>query len=375
MGVPSSQRCLAQMVSCSLPFENSTLTWSAGLCAYIEDGLLKLYSGVRAQYYIPDLPWNQLHKEFGLASDTVHLTTKEETTTVVHEGDESNVFDKVLSLLDLSASDFSPEVPFTSYGMDSLSATRISEALRPHIKVSQMQLLGGMTWDNLEAKMREAGTTTDGASPANLADPLIKMVEKYSKNFGDHVPSLKSPAEDTIVITGTSGSIGSSILVDCLKCPNVKRIYALNRPSADPVEAQKAALERRGFDPSLVDTPKLTLLNADLAAGDLGIGELLLEELRTTATHIIHASWLINWSVDLSRFEPLIRGTRNLIDLSLSSPLSTPPRIIFISSVAVLRGCEYLFPDVNLCFHLTISAQLFKVANCVPRNLLDQNSL
>jgi hypothetical protein len=181
------------------------------------------------RYYIPDMPWNQLHKEVGLASDTVHLITREEATTVAREGDESSVFDKVLNLLDLSTSDFSPEVPFVSYGMDSLAATRISEALRPYVKISQMQLLGGMTWNHLEAKMREAGTATDGAPTTNPADPLVKMVEKYSKNFEDHIPSSEPPTEDVIVITGTTGSIGSSILVDCLKCPNVKRIYALNR--------------------------------------------------------------------------------------------------------------------------------------------------
>jgi len=285
-----------------------------------------------------------MHKEVGLASDTIHLITREETTNAVREGNESNVFDTVLNLLDLSTSDLSPEVPFTSYGMDSLAATRISEALRPYIRVSQMQLLGGMTWNHLEAKMQEAGTVTESSPAANLANPLVKMVERYSKTFENHIPSSPPPMEDTIVITGTSGSIGSSILVDCLKRPNVKHIYALNRPSADPVKAQKGALAKRGFDPSLVDTPKLTLLNADLASGDLGVGELLLEELRTTVTHIIHAGWLINWSFDLSLFEPLIRGTRNLIDLALSSPLPTPPRIVFISSVAVLRGCEYLFP-------------------------------
>ncbi|KAF9650882.1 hypothetical protein BDM02DRAFT_3185038 [Thelephora ganbajun] len=337
----------------------STMLSPDDLCAYLEDGLLKLYSGVRAPYYIPDMPWNQLHKETGLACDTVHLVTREETADVVGEGGGhgSSVLDKVLSLLDLTTSDFSPEVPFTSYGMDSLAATRISEALRPYIKISQMQLLGGMTWNHLEAKMREAGTATDAPSTADLANPLIKMVEKYSKNFEDHIPSSKPPTEEIVVITGTSGSVGSSVLVDCLKCPDVKHIYALNRPAADPVKAQKAAFAKRGFDPSLVDTPKLTLLNADLATGDLGIGESLLEELRTTVTHIIHAGWLINWSLDLSRFEPLVRGTRNLIDLALSSPLPTPPRIVFISSIAVLRGStqsgqlcpeEFVGPDLAL---------------------------
>ena len=220
----SSLQCLVQMVSYSLRFETLNSTRSTELCAYLEDGLLKLYSGVRAPYYIPDMPWNQLHKEVGLASDTIHLITRDETTDRIRECDEANVFDKVLNLLDLSTSDFSPEVPFTSYGMDSLAATRISEALRPHIKISQMQLLGGMTWNHLEAKMRETGIATDGAPAANLANPLVKMVEKYSKNFEDHTPSSQPPTEDIIVITGTSGSIGTSILVDCLKCPNIKHI-------------------------------------------------------------------------------------------------------------------------------------------------------
>jgi hypothetical protein len=362
------------MVSCPSPFKTIHSTQLTELCAYIEDGLLKLYSGARASYYIPNLPWNQLHKEVSLASDSVHLITREEIDSNAREGQEVNVFEKVLNLLDLSTSDFSPEVPFTSYGMDSLAATRISEALRPHVKVSQMQLLGGMTWNHLEAKMQESGAATENVSTASLVDPLVKMVEKYSGNFENHVPSSRAPAEDTIMITGTSGSIGSSILVDCLKRPNVRRIYALNRPSADPVKAQKASLTKHGFDPSLVDSPKLTFLNADLAAADLGVGELLLEELRISVTHIVHVGWLINWSVDLARFEPLIRGTRNLVDLALSSPLPKPPRIIFTSSVAVLRGCESLFSGIDLYFRLILSAQLHKPANCVLRSLLNQSS-
>ena len=359
--VTSSRQYLVQMVGYSLPFITLSSVRSTELCAYLEDGLLKLYSGVRAPYYIPDIPWNQLHKEVGLSSGTIHLITREGTTDNVREADGSNVFDKVLDLLDLSISDFSPEVPFTSYGMDSLAATRISEALRPHIKVSQMQLLGGMTWNHLEAKMREAYTATDGIPAANPTNPLVEMVEKYSKDFRDHIPSSQPPTEDIIVITGTSGSIGSSILIDCLKCPNIKQVYALNRPSADPVKVQKEAFAKRGFDPSAVDTPKLTFLHADLTAGDLGIGKLLLEELRTTVTHIIHAGWLINWSVDLTRFEPLIEGTRNLINLALSSPLPTPPRIVFISSIAVLRGCEFSLP---VSVSTPVSIFLFSYSKC-----------
>lgn len=350
----SSQRCSARMVSHSLLLEIPSSRQSPELCAYVEDGLLKLYSGVRAPYYIPDMPWNQMHKELGLTPDTIHLITREESVATVHEGDESNIFDKVLNLLDLSTSDFSPEVPFTSYGMDSLAATRISEALRPHVKISQMQLLGGMTWKQLEEKMGETRNFTDGGPVVSSASPPLKMVDKYSKNFKSHTPSSKAPVEETIVITGTSGSVGSSVLVECLKSTNVKRVYALNRPSADPSKVQKEAFASRGFDPSLAGSPKLALLSADLASNDLGVGELLLEELRTTVTHIIHAGWLINWSLDLPQFEDLIRGTRNLVDLALSSPLPSPPRIVFISSIGVLRGCGCLLPYFRVFSQLTL---------------------
>ena len=172
------------MVSYSPPFETLSSVRSTELCAYLEDGLLKLYSGVRAPYYIPDMPWNQLQKEVGLSSGTIHLITREGTADNIREGDGSNVFDKVLDLLDLSTSDFSPEVPFTSYGMDSLAATRISEALRPHIKISQMQLLGEMTWNHLEAKMREAGIATDSVPTANPTNPLVEMVENTPRTLG-----------------------------------------------------------------------------------------------------------------------------------------------------------------------------------------------
>ena len=326
------------MVSCLSLFGTQAQP-EADLCAYIKDGLLKLYSGVRAPYYIPEMPWNRLHREIGLASDTIHLVTREEATNTVHEGNASTVLDKVLNLLDLSASQFSPEVPFTSYGMDSLAATRISEALRPYLKVSQMQLLGGMTWKHLEEKIGEVGVALDTPSRNDPASPLLEMVSKYSKNFEDHFPSTELPTEETIVITGASSSIGLSILVECLKSPNVKRVYAFNRPTTDPQNELRTAFSMWGIEPSLLDTPKLVLLSADLAAGDLGIGEILLEELRTTVTHVVHTGWSADRSSDLSQFEPSIRATRNLIDLALSSPHPIPPRIVFLSSVTVLQGC------------------------------------
>lgn len=66
----------------------------------------------------------------------------------------------------------------------------------------------------------------------------------------------------------------------------------------------------------------------------------------------------MNFNLSLSSFEPNIRSLRTLIDIALASPLPSPPRLIFISSVGVLRRecffplCSWIFDDiVGRCRH------------------------
>jgi aryl carrier-like protein len=55
----------------------------------------------------------------------------------------------ILDLLGVAPKDFSVDVQLVSYGLDSLAATRIAEALKQYADISQMQLLGGLTWSNI----------------------------------------------------------------------------------------------------------------------------------------------------------------------------------------------------------------------------------
>lgn len=71
----------------------------------------------------------------------------------VGQHDSASILKTILSLLDVSEADFSPQRPFTSYGLDSLGATRISQVMRGVVNISQMQLLGGITWEGLEKRI------------------------------------------------------------------------------------------------------------------------------------------------------------------------------------------------------------------------------
>ena len=141
---------------------SQTDTCSTELFGYLGDALLKLKDGSRASLYIPDINWNAAKVE--LNSNSLHLLTRATTMDQAEHADQSTLRDRLLALLGVSASDFSPQVPFTAYGMDSLSATRLSQELRPYIVISQMQLLGGMTWDQLQARIDETKDNTEATS-------------------------------------------------------------------------------------------------------------------------------------------------------------------------------------------------------------------
>ncbi|KIJ53853.1 hypothetical protein M422DRAFT_242115 [Sphaerobolus stellatus SS14] len=55
--------------------------------------------------------------------------------------------------------------------------------------------------------------------------------------------------------------------------------------------------------------------------------------------HIVPNAWRVYFNLSLLSFKPNVKGLRNLIDLSLSSPFTEPPPIIFLSSVGIFN-CE-----------------------------------
>ena len=121
----------------------------------------------------------------------------------------------------------------------------------------------------------------DGNSGTDKAQEMRKMVEKYSKNFSTHVPSAPLPTKDTILLTGTTGALGSNILAQLVASPLVIRIYAFNRASGGTtplLERQKSAFQERGLDPSLVTSKKVVLVEGNVSEKGLGISAELYSE-------------------------------------------------------------------------------------------------
>jgi hypothetical protein len=118
---------------------------------------------------------------------------------------------------------------------------------------------------------------------------MLALVEKYTADIPPFYPSSgtapavsESPGA-VVVLTGTTGALGSSLLADLLSSSAVSKVFALNRdsPTGHTLMArQTQSFIDRGLDTSLLDSDKLILLTCDLSARDLGLDRVVLYEVR-----------------------------------------------------------------------------------------------
>ncbi|KAI0737808.1 hypothetical protein C8Q80DRAFT_1114696 [Daedaleopsis nitida] len=178
---------------------------------------------------------------------------------------------------------------------------------------------------------------------ASTAEDLVEIAERYSANLPQRHSSLRSRQDNTqhaiVLITGTTRGFGCDVLEHLLRDKLVAKVYAFNGPRTQAETRQRIHFGKRGSDEALLSSPKFLMVEAALDVPGFGITPSLLEEIRTSVTHIMHNAWNVNFKLTLPSFEPDLQAVRNLVELALSSPFSEPPRIQFVSSIAVFNRC------------------------------------
>jgi hypothetical protein len=288
------------------------------------------------------------------------MTTKDDSPNAAAEGQDIGeaLQSLILQFVDVAADDFSTEVPLTTYGLDSLSAGRLSFALRPWITLSQMSLLADMSTADLITRVekaqgakKDAAATTDasGKDVGESVAEIEKMIGKYTLGL-DGGKRFSGPLlpEAVVLLTGTTGGLGSYFLSQLLQDAAVNRVYAFNRPSSSgtSLERQMSAFADRGLDVALLASPKLVFVEGDAAESGLGLPKDKFEELKAAVTVIVHNAWRLDLNAPIKTFTPNIAGTRNLVDLALASPNRESIRFGFISSIASTQGWKDLHKAV-----------------------------
>lgn len=121
-----------------------------------------------------------------------HLLSSHQAIAVNAGGlkSEEDVLQIVLSFMEVEKADFDFERPLLSYGLDSLSATRLSSALQPFIPVTQVQLLAGVSWSELRVSLQTSGQgpVTHGIQPMPAQEILMAMLNVDETDFDPNIP-------------------------------------------------------------------------------------------------------------------------------------------------------------------------------------------
>lgn len=164
-------------------------------------------------------------------------------------------------------------------------------------------------------------------SDEDRAARLAELVGKYSNDLGE---------SHAVILTGSTGSLGSYLLHELLRDRSVSKIYCLNR-SADAAARQLQSLHEKGLATFNQFPHYVEFLPASFGAERLGLDEAKYDELLQDVDTIIHNAWKVNFNHRVEAFEePHIEGVRRLVDFSIASEKTA--HIHFISSISTIEG-------------------------------------
>ncbi|KAH9946609.1 hypothetical protein B0H21DRAFT_693457 [Amylocystis lapponica] len=179
-----------------------------------------------------------------------------------------------------------------------------------------------------------AGLVESGSVSAKLTpvEQIEAMIAKYTVRLPHTFTKTARCDKDLVVVlTGSTGGLGSHLLAVLLQDARVVRVYALNRGTGLS-ERQRRAFDDACLPVGLLTSPKLVLLEAEFMQEYFGLEPAVLDEICSSATHIVHNAWKVDFNLSLSSFESQIATSVRLLCLAPGA------RFVFTSSVSVAMG-------------------------------------
>ncbi|KAI0904542.1 acetyl-CoA synthetase-like protein [Ustulina deusta] len=180
--------------------------------------------------------------------------------------------------------------------------------------------------------------SSDGFDDQKVSEQLLATYRGLLQGIPKlaDAPSKEDEGPVDILLTGSTGTLGTSILHALLKHPSVCHIFCLNR---SPYGGRAAQLER--FAASNLGTDilrsRVTFLQTDLTDPKLGLDEETYATLRARVGLLIHNAWPVNFNLNLLAFRPLFAGLVNLFKFAADAAPRTV-RTFFVSSVSAVSG-------------------------------------
>ncbi|KAI1813224.1 nonribosomal peptide synthetase [Poronia punctata] len=238
-----------------------------------------------------------------------------------------------------------PDADFFSGGVDSMHVIGASRLLRAGLEAAGLPIDAGLvatrviysnpTPRKLARYILSLSHQSNGYTATDEVAYEVQAMESLWRKYTSDLPDTKQDRPDpsdhdqTVVLTGSTGMLGSYMLDQMVKNPAVKRIICLNRAEDGGKKQQARSMMERGLASDYES--KCTLLHADLSRWDFGLPRDVYNQLLQTADRFIHNAWPVNFNMPVESFEPHLRGVRHVADFA--SRASKRVAVIFISSI------------------------------------------
>ena len=265
-----------------------------------------------------------------------------DTEAVVKTVDSASISaliqDSIRNIANLSIDD---TTSFFDEGMDSLQALQLSRALRRNLARADIAL--PTIYQNPTVSQLTAAVLKqhDEVDDRDLIEPLLTSYRGLIHEIAK--PETFSPTGEgpiDVILTGSTGSLGTYFLRALLDRKGVGHVFCLNRGKDGGRAAQFDRFKTASLATDDLEE-RVTFLRADLSHPLLGLDNATYETLRTRTGLVIHNAWPVNFNLGLAAFRPHLAGVVNMFALAAAA---TPRqmRVLFISSVsAAANGASH----------------------------------
>lgn len=249
----------------------------------------------------------------------------------------------------LESSSFTNQTDFYAAGLDSLQTMRLSSILRSALQshqstdstrsISSQDIYANPTVELLSRLVY--GIMHDSVeSGVSRAEKINVLLNKYTNDLPEQTLDVYNANDrHTVILTGSTGSLGNYILHSLLHDPTVAKVYCLNRSEAK--ERQIKSFAEKGLSLGPDFQSKVEFLQSSFGAEQFGLPDDKYAEMLGSVDTIVHNAWRVDFNITVDSFEDVhIQSVRRFVDFSIDS--THHAHVHFVSSVATIGAWKII---------------------------------
>lgn len=235
----------------------------------------------------------------------------------------------------LAISGFTDETDLYTLGLDSLQTMHASAVLqRAGYRFATPQMIYGHPTVESLSTMLSVAALQSSHPTVPRHHRIEALINKYTKGLSSPIilkQKMCTPSKHVVLLTGSTGSLGSYLLSDLLRDDTVTTVYCLNRSAGASVRQMKS-FRQKGLNTDALCRVKF--LQCSLSDERLGIPAASYTEMIRSVDIVVHNAWQMNFNLPLGSFEDQVRGLRYLINFGLQC--AHPAHVYFMSSIGAV---------------------------------------